>query len=79
MATYHVVFRYQDEMEVQATSEEIAVENVKKSVLKWNDIVLDDDDIVEVVCYDDNDDYIENYRNADEIEPYGVNPLDYEK
>ena len=25
------------------------------------------------------DDYLTNYNNADEIEPYGVNPLDYEK
>jgi len=29
---------------------------------------------------DENDaDYLTNYNNADEIEPYGVNPLDYEK
>ena len=25
------------------------------------------------------DDYLTNYNNADEIEPYGVNPLHYEK
>jgi len=29
--------------------------------------------------YDDSGDYLTNYNNADEIEPYGVNPLDYEK
>jgi hypothetical protein len=28
---------------------------------------------------ENDDDYLTNYNNADEIEPYGVNPLDYEK
>ena len=26
-----------------------------------------------------DDDHLTNYNNADEIEPYGVNPLHYEK
>ena len=28
---------------------------------------------------EEEDDYLSNYNNADEIEPYGVNPLHYEK
>ena len=28
---------------------------------------------------EEQDDYLTNYNNATEIEPYGVNPLEYEK
>jgi len=36
--------------------------------------------LIDRILYDENDDdYLSNYNNADEIEPYGVNPLEYEK
>jgi hypothetical protein len=36
--------------------------------------------LIDRILYDENDDdYLTNYNNADEIEPYGVNPLEYEK
>jgi|3_EtaG_2_1085321.scaffolds.fasta_scaffold96453_2 hypothetical protein len=48
---------------------------------KLIDRILYDERVMREIdeVYDDSGDYLTNYNNADEIEPYGVNPLEYEK